>query len=57
VKNTDVRLNAPEKENLPPTAAKVVEDVVENEYTKVHVDPRDPTRIKRRRQIPSRYNN
>ncbi|GAB7343328.1 hypothetical protein MBLNU457_1376t1 [Dothideomycetes sp. NU457] len=54
VKITDVRLNAPEKENLPPTGAKVVNDIVEDEYTKVHVDPRDPTRIKRRRQIPNR---
>lgn len=57
VKNTDVRLNVPEKENLPPTGAKAVGDPTENEYTRVHIDPRDPTRIKRRRQIPTRLNN
>jgi len=55
---TGVRLNSPQKERQPPPINQAVhiaaekENEDENEYTKLHVDPNDPTRIKRRRRIP-----
>jgi len=56
VKTTSVRVNAPQKENRPSAVSQVVnnttEKEIENEYTKLHIDPKDPTRVKRRRRIP-----